>query len=433
MWTIGSQNDDQSRNFGTEPGVCPKMSMVERVRSQVSAHDEESAADELPIEFGKWTDAITCTSFDGIPTITATDNKIIELAPTARGGVGMPEGARGQWTFKLEQAKGIVSIGMAGLGVALGMPFRKPELRDQVWYYTASDGVLRNGARSVGRRGPVAATGDTVTMRLAHNQLSFLVNDVEIQDAIPNLTGAPLFAIVQIHRKDDAVSLRTERFDADTLQHIKFVSWGSASNIVQGPMVGHTAVELSCQRTLATSCYKAPDIFGCIVPSVRSAAVVSDGASAEWKVQIESCKSTVYIGLEQVTWQQGLDWWSEAAIDCVWYYSSDGSLRTGNSILARSHPLPPRPLPQSTEKTDTGNRKASISSSIPLRMPHARITPNIPPLSQTDCLTLKLSNRTLSFAVNDTLIEEKIQGVHGSVRLCVQFEDDGDALSILPR
>jgi hypothetical protein len=57
-----------------------KMSLVERVRSEVCSSEQEQVQDEdLPIEFGKWTGTISCSSFDGIPTITATENKIIDL------------------------------------------------------------------------------------------------------------------------------------------------------------------------------------------------------------------------------------------------------------------------------------------------------------------------------------------------------------------
>ena len=89
-----------------------KSSLVDRVHEDVSQASSFQAeeGEGLPLEFGKWTSNISCSSFDGIPTIKATENKIIELAPTARGGVGMPAGARGQWTFTLEQAKGIISI-----------------------------------------------------------------------------------------------------------------------------------------------------------------------------------------------------------------------------------------------------------------------------------------------------------------------------------
>jgi hypothetical protein len=38
----------------------------------------------------------------------------------------------------------------------------------------------------------VAGTGDVVTMRMAHNQLTFFVNDTAFADAIPN--GVDLLA-----------------------------------------------------------------------------------------------------------------------------------------------------------------------------------------------------------------------------------------------
>ena len=329
----------------------------------------------------------------------------------------MPASARGQWTFRLEQAKGIVSIGMANTEVALGMPYRKPELRDKVWYYT-TDGVLRSGARSIGRKGPEATTGDVVIMRLAHEKLTFLVNDVPFADPIPNVTGAPLFATVQIHRKGDAVSLIAERFDDATLQHIKFFSWGKTSFITEGAMDGLPAVQLSRQRTLATSCHKAPDAFGTSVPSVRSAAVIENGASAQWELQIESCRASIYIGLEQVSWQDGLDWWCDDAVDRVWYYSNEGSLRSGNKIIDRSFVTY---LPQ-------GNGKLGSSSGpgVPTYEPF------IPALRNGDFCKLKLENTVLSFVVNDRPVEGHIHGIHGRVRLAVQFEDDGDSVCILP-
>lgn len=46
--------------------------------------------------------------------------------------------------------------------------------------------------------------------------------------------------------------------------------------------------------------HQAPDIIGSIVPSARSAVVISEGLSAEWRLQIESCRAAMYIGLEQV-------------------------------------------------------------------------------------------------------------------------------------
>jgi len=397
-----------------------KSSLVERVHEDISqASSFQAEEDEaLPLEFGKWTSNIACSVFDGIPTIKATENKIIELAPSARGGVGMPTGARAQWTFRLEQAKGIISVGMANTEVALGMPYRKPELRDKVWYYT-TDGVLRSGARSIGRKGPEGTTGDVVIMRLAHEKLTFLVNDVPIADPIPNVTGAPLFATVQIHRKGDAVSLIAERFDDATLHHIKFFSWGKTSLIADGAMEGLPAAQLSRQRTCATSCHKAPDAFGSTVPSVRSAAVIENGASAQWELQIEMCKSCVYIGLQQVSWQEGLDWWCEAAVGHVWYYSGDGSLRSGNNIIHRS--------------SVTYTPKAGFVEKAGADTAVATFTPFIPALRNGDFCKLKLENKVLSFTVNDRPVEGEIVGVTGRVRLAVQFEDDGDSVCILPR
>jgi hypothetical protein len=55
----------------------------------------------------------------------------------------------------LSQAKGLVSVGLERMKLPIGGSFRKSENRDAVWYYT-SDGVMRNGARSVGKKGPMA-------------------------------------------------------------------------------------------------------------------------------------------------------------------------------------------------------------------------------------------------------------------------------------
>ena len=266
------------------------------------------------------------------------------------------------------------------------MPFRKPELRDHIWYYT-SDGVLRNGARSVGRKGPAATTGDVVIMRLAHQQLTFLVNDVPFADAIPNVVGAPLFATVQIYRKGDAVSLTAERFDEATQQHIKFFSWSSVSIIGHGPLTGHPAAVLSRQRTLASSCYNAPDLFGVVVPSTRSAAAIGDGMSAEWRLQIERCKTAIYIGLEQSSWTNGQDWWCREAENKVWYYASDGSLRTGDTIVGRSIVTfnEPPPTQKATSKLDL----LALSA-----QPTPTYKPFIPALRSGDYFTLKLENKS---------------------------------------
>jgi hypothetical protein len=397
--------------------------LVDRVRSEVLSHEEDleqNETDEMPIEFGKMTTSISLSTYDGIPTVTSSENKSVELAPTARGGVGMPEIARAQWTFRLDQAKGLISIGVMGLSVPVGMPFRKAELRDKVWYYT-SDGVLRNGARTVGRKGSEATTGDVVTMRLARNRLQFLINDVPFPDSIDKLEGAPLFVCIQIHRKGDAVSLTGERFDQATLDYLKNLSWGSVSVIAEGPLVDHDAVKLSGQRTVATCCYTAPDVFGSIVSSARGASFVRDGMSARWKVSIDSYRSSIYIGVEQVTWQHGLDWWNENAVERVWYYASNGSLRTGNSILQRSV------VTYEEEPTITlGQQGSKVKREV------AIYTPYIPELQIGDVLTVTLENRTLSFHVNGTAVEGEIHGVRGTVRLAAQFEEDGDSISILP-
>jgi hypothetical protein len=299
----------------------------------------------------------------------------------------MPENARGQWTFRLDQAQGIISIGMLTLDVGVGMPFRKPDLKDMVWYYT-TDGVLRNGARSVGRKGPAATTGDVVVMRLAHQQITFIVNDVPFAEPIPNVKAAPLFIAVQIYRKGDAVSLMAERFDDTTRAHINFFSWGSTSTIAHGPMKDHPAAQLTRQRTLALSCCDAPDVFGAVVPSTRSSAIVADGAPGSWKVQIESCRTAVYVGLEQTTWPIGIDWWCPEAVGKVWYYASDGSLRTGEAIVHRS--VVTFAEKQKSSKEKGGNFLVDDADANTAKATYA---PFIPPLKRGDVLSLKLENR----------------------------------------
>eukprot|EP00802_Teleaulax_amphioxeia_P014517 Tamp_14584.p1 GENE.Tamp_14584~~Tamp_14584.p1 ORF type:complete len:457 (+),score=69.76 Tamp_14584:128-1498(+) len=417
-----SHRSDLSRHDSAQ---YDRAGLVERVRTEVSSQETEEGEEDMPIEFGKWTSTISCSSFDGIPTVTATEHKSMELAPTARGGVGMPENARGQWTFRLDQAKGIVSIGMVSLDVGIGMPFRKPDLKDMVWYYT-SDGVLRNGARSVGRKGPAASTGDVVVMRLAHQQITFIVNDVPFSEPIPSVTGAPLFAAVQIYRKGDAISLIAERFDDTTRAHIKFFSWGSTSVIAQGAMKDHPAAELTRQRTLAVSCCDAPDVFGAVVPSARSAAIVADGSPCAFKVQIERCRAAVYIGLEQIAWRAGHDWWAPEAVGRVWYYASDGSLRTGDEVLDRST------VTYKEQKKEI--KEGAVGSTVMgFGEGEAIYTPFIPALKMGDTVSLKLEKRTLTFAVNEKPVEGEIKGVAGRVRLAVQFESDGDSACILPR
>jgi len=447
MWTVGLRNTraDSSQSHpgssslsalsgrvshGHGPGhdqTHDRVPLVERMRTQVSSRETTQDEEGWTVEFGKFTSSISCSSFDGIPTVTATEHKSMELAPTARGGVGMPENARGQWTFRLDQAQGIISIGMLTLDVGVGMPFRKPDLKDMVWYYT-TDGVLRNGARSVGRKGPAATTGDVVVMRLAHQQITFIVNDVPFAEPIPNVKAAPLFIAVQIYRKGDAVSLMAERFDDTTRAHINFFSWGSTSTIAHGPMKDHPAAQLTRQRTLALSCCDAPDVFGAVVPSTRSSAIVADGAPGSWKVQIESCRTAVYVGLEQTTWPIGIDWWCPEAVGKVWYYASDGSLRTGEAIVHRS--VVTFAEKQKSSKEKGGNFLVDDADANTAKATYA---PFIPPLKRGDVLSLKLENRTLTFVVNNKPVEGQIKGVSGRVRLAVQFESEGDSASILPR
>lgn len=76
--TLGKLAMESNTPKGTLQHGHSKMSLVERVRSEVSGQEQEENED-LPIEFGKWTGTISCTSFDGIPTITATENKMIDL------------------------------------------------------------------------------------------------------------------------------------------------------------------------------------------------------------------------------------------------------------------------------------------------------------------------------------------------------------------
>ena len=404
----------------------PKRSMVERVRTEVQANDLDGDGPDMPLEFGRWSAGAACSTYDGVPSVTALENKSMDKVPTARSGIGMPEGGKAQWTFRLDAVKGLVSIGVVAEHVPLGVPFRKAEHKGHAWHYT-SDGVLRDGARSVGRKGPEASTGDVVTMRLGGGKLFFLINDVPFADPIENVTGHPLFVSLQVHRKGDFVSLTSQRFDDRTLQHIKNLSWGMVTVVGDGPMAGHTAVALTSQRSQATACHKAPDNFGTVVPSVRSASAVEEGESAEWTLKIQSCRAAIYIGLEQVSWKHGHDWWCEEAVDRVWYYSGEGSLRSGNTILQRS-----TVTFLELQATDPDSpRSASNKTSECHRQPIYK--PFIPALCTGDILTATLADKTLSFVINDKHVEGEIRGVHGKVRLAVQFEHDGDTVAILPR
>ena len=84
MWAIGSSRQCE-KDEGLKSG---KVSLVSRVRHEVSCQEEN---EQLKVEFGNWTSTITITNFDGIPTVTAAETKNVDLCPTARGGVGMPE------------------------------------------------------------------------------------------------------------------------------------------------------------------------------------------------------------------------------------------------------------------------------------------------------------------------------------------------------
>ena len=84
MWAIGSSRQCE-KDEGLKSG---KVSLVSRVRHEVSSQEEN---EQLKVEFGNWTSTITITNFDGIPTVTAAETKTVDLCPTARGGVGMPE------------------------------------------------------------------------------------------------------------------------------------------------------------------------------------------------------------------------------------------------------------------------------------------------------------------------------------------------------
>ena len=156
-------------------------------------------------QWGQCTNDIKISTFDDQQSATATENKDSEHAPTVRGPVNLPDDATAEWHFLLDQAKGLVLIGLEQSHLSLGAPFRKPENKDAVWYYT-SDGILRNGARQVGQKVAAAQSGDMIIMKLENRKLTFFLNG-ELLESIPDIHGGALSCSVQMHRKGDRITL----------------------------------------------------------------------------------------------------------------------------------------------------------------------------------------------------------------------------------
>ena len=83
-------------------------------------------------QFGPYTPDIEISTFDGLQVATAMENKENEHAPSIRGTVALPDDSVAEWHYLLEQAKGLLLIGVEKASLQLGVPFRKPDNRDQV-------------------------------------------------------------------------------------------------------------------------------------------------------------------------------------------------------------------------------------------------------------------------------------------------------------
>lgn len=192
---------------------------------------EEEA--EIELEWGSWTEDMEASKHKELPMMTSTENKGVEKAPTARMGLALPDQATAEWKLLLVSAKGLVSVGLERRTVPIGTAYRKSENRDNVWYYT-TDGILRNGARSVGKKGGVARTNDVITVRFNKHALSFWVNDKPFGDEIPDIKTGTFALSIQLHRKGDKVALVSEKFDEWTLNHIFHFTWRYTSSLKDG-------------------------------------------------------------------------------------------------------------------------------------------------------------------------------------------------------
>ena len=146
----------------SRPGT-PGSTQLQPTEALSPVFVEQDKEGSIKLEWGSWTEDMMVTTHEGLSTVQSLENKGTDHAPTARLGLAIPDTATVEWKLQLVSAKGLVSIGLERRSVPLGTAFRKSENRDQVWYYT-TDGVLRNGARSVGKKGGIAATRDIVTV-----------------------------------------------------------------------------------------------------------------------------------------------------------------------------------------------------------------------------------------------------------------------------
>mmetsp|Transcript_42298 Transcript_42298/g.66249 ORF Transcript_42298/g.66249 Transcript_42298/m.66249 type:complete len:325 (+) Transcript_42298:103-1077(+) len=324
-------------------------------------------------------------------------------------------------------------------------------------------------------------------MKLANRMLTFKVNDVSLTDGIPKLEGTALYFGIQTHRKGDCVTLINERFDPATTLLIKHFSWGSCAQVTEGPLVGHQSVKLERQLTMAISMHKGSDFHLGMVPAVRGAkALLGDAKERQfWNIQIGQMLEALYIGLQSDDWRLGTDWWCDPAVGQAWYYASDGSLRNGNRVVARgpaaieaerslldkktdaekdadqaetpsqskaslfSKTKSPGGTPGASPmaknnftdfegfrlkpREDTTSAVSSNSASEPPSVPSVPQGPYLPPLKKGDILTVVLERGILAFMVNKRLVDGRIEGIKGKVRLAAQFEHEGDSIVILPQ
>jgi len=227
------------------------------------------ASSSIPLEFGARTSTVEIGSFDGVPFVKATENKEIEEAPTAHCSFSIPPGSVVRVQMRLEVARGAVNLGIVRGDGELGRPFRKPEMKDLVWYY-CNEGALRNGARSIGKQAPPAGQGDTISMTISETILSLHLNGVPLQQVIPDVVGPNLYFAVQLSRKGDCVSLVKQEFDEDTLFAMLKSTWSSFSLVGSGKFAQHPFVQLLDHRRVAKCVHAAPDYFGQVVPEVLS-------------------------------------------------------------------------------------------------------------------------------------------------------------------
>lgn len=218
---------------------------------------EQDGGKKIDLEWGSWTEDMQVSSHDGHPMVTSVDNKSVEHAPTARLGLALPDEASAEWKLLLVSAKGLVSVGLERRTVLLGTAYRKSENRDNVWYFT-TDGILRNGARSVGKKGSVAKTNDVITVRFHNHALTFWINDKPFGDEIPDIRSGTFALSVQLHRKADKIALVSEKFDEWTLAHLKHFTWGTTSVLPDGSKACSLKVLQASRRSTLFPCPRLP-------------------------------------------------------------------------------------------------------------------------------------------------------------------------------